>query len=76
MTSAATTDVRPPDVRASAEAHLRALVGSDDATLREDQWAAIEALAVNRRRALVVQRTSCCATRGPGRPSSCRRCSP
>jgi ATP-dependent DNA helicase RecQ len=52
MTSAATTDVRQ-----SAEAHLRALVGSDDATLREDQWAAIEALAVNRRRALVVQRT-------------------
>src|SRR6478736_1665450 len=45
------------DVRASAEAHLKALVGSDDATLREDQWAAIEALAVDRRRALVVQRT-------------------
>ncbi|GAA4704436.1 RecQ family ATP-dependent DNA helicase [Nocardioides conyzicola] len=45
------------DVRASAEAHLRALVGSDDARLREDQWSAIEALAVDRRRALVVQRT-------------------
>ncbi|MCW2796716.1 DEAD/DEAH box helicase, partial [Nocardioides sp.] len=45
------------DVRGSAEAHLRALVGSPDATLREDQWAAIEALAVHRRRALVVQRT-------------------
>jgi ATP-dependent DNA helicase RecQ len=45
------------DVRASAEAHLRALVGSDDAVLREDQWSAIEALAVDRRRALVVQRT-------------------
>src|SRR3954449_9394035 len=45
------------DARASAEAHLRALVGSDDARLREDQWAAIEALAVDRRRALVVQRT-------------------
>ena len=45
------------DARASAEAHLRALVGSDDAGLREDQWAAIEALAVDRRRALVVQRT-------------------
>jgi ATP-dependent DNA helicase RecQ len=56
MTSAA-TDVRPSDVRQSAEAHLKALVGSEDATLREDQWAAIEALAVNRRRALVVQRT-------------------
>ena len=45
------------DVRARAEAHLRALVGRDDATLREDQWTAIEALAVQRRRALVVQRT-------------------
>jgi len=45
------------DARASAEAHLKALVGSADATLREDQWAAIEALAVHRRRALVVQRT-------------------
>jgi ATP-dependent DNA helicase RecQ len=45
------------DVRASAEAHLRALVGREDATLREDQWTAIEALAVERRRALVVQRT-------------------
>ena len=33
------------------------LVGRDDAALREDQWAAIEALAVDRRRALVVQRT-------------------
>ena len=57
MDTAAQTDVRAPDVRQSAEAHLRALVGSDDATLREDQWAAIEALAVDRRRALVVQRT-------------------
>jgi ATP-dependent DNA helicase RecQ len=45
------------DVRAAAEAHLRALVGSDDARLREDQWAAIAALAVERRRALVVQKT-------------------
>lgn len=43
--------------RDQAEAHLRALVGRDDATLREDQWTAIEALAVDRRRALVVQRT-------------------
>jgi ATP-dependent DNA helicase RecQ len=43
--------------RERAEAHLRALVGSDDAVLREDQWSAIEALAVDRRRALVVQRT-------------------
>ncbi len=43
--------------RERAESHLRALVGRDDATLREDQWTAIEALAVGRRRALVVQRT-------------------
>jgi ATP-dependent DNA helicase RecQ len=55
----------PDDVRRSAredaERHLRALVGprngQGDAVLREDQWAAIEALAVDRRRALVVQRT-------------------
>jgi ATP-dependent DNA helicase RecQ len=45
------------DVRRAAEAHLRALVGRDDAELLEDQWTAIEALAVDRRRALVVQRT-------------------
>jgi ATP-dependent DNA helicase RecQ len=49
------------DVRREAEAHLRALVGpragQSDAVLREDQWTAIEALAVDRRRALVVQRT-------------------
>lgn len=44
-------------VRAEAEASLRALVGRPDAELREDQWTAIEALAVDRRRALVVQRT-------------------
>ena len=36
---------------------LRALVGRDDAVLRDDQWAAIEALVADRRRALVVQRT-------------------
>ena len=46
-----------PAVRLSAEAHLRALVGRDDARLRDDQWTAIEALAVDRRRSLVVQRT-------------------
>ncbi|HEX5090924.1 MAG TPA: DEAD/DEAH box helicase [Nocardioides sp.] len=44
-------------VRRDAERHLRALVGRDDAELRDDQWRAIEALAVERRRALVVQRT-------------------
>jgi ATP-dependent DNA helicase RecQ len=45
------------ETRRLAEAHLRALVGREDAALREDQWTAIEALAVDRRRALVVQRT-------------------
>ncbi|MDQ6526271.1 DEAD/DEAH box helicase [Nocardioides sp. LHD-245] len=44
-------------VRDRAEQHLRALVGSPDATLYDDQWAAIAALVVDRRRALVVQRT-------------------
>jgi ATP-dependent DNA helicase RecQ len=45
------------DVRADAERHLRALVGRDDAELRDDQWSAVEALVVGRRRSLVVQRT-------------------
>jgi ATP-dependent DNA helicase RecQ len=45
------------DLRQGAERHLRALVGRDDATLYDDQWAAIAALVVDRRRALVVQRT-------------------
>ena len=40
-----------------AAVHLRALVGSDSATLRDDQWTAIDALVAQRRRALVVQRT-------------------
>ena len=44
-------------VRERAEAVLRKLVGRSDAHLREDQWRAIEALVVARRRALVVQRT-------------------
>ncbi len=44
-------------LRDRAEWHLRALVGSDRATLRDDQWTAIEALVAGRRRALVVQRT-------------------
>lgn len=61
MSSSATdvtaTPVDRAAVRAEAEACLRALVGRDDAVLREDQWTAIEALAVDRRRALVVQRT-------------------
>jgi ATP-dependent DNA helicase RecQ len=59
-TPTVTDDVRL-SAREAAERHLRALVGpregQGDAVLREDQWAAIEALAVDRRRALVVQRT-------------------
>ena len=57
MDTDTTTPATATDVRARAEAQLRALVGRDDAVLREDQWTAIEALAVHRRRALVVQRT-------------------
>ncbi len=44
-------------MRERAEAVLRELVGRSDARLREDQWRAIEALVIARRRALVVQRT-------------------
>ncbi|WP_405011324.1 DEAD/DEAH box helicase [Kitasatospora sp. NBC_01539] len=43
-------------VRERAEAVLRELAGPA-AVLREDQWRAIEALVVDHRRALVVQRT-------------------
>ncbi|RZT81242.1 RecQ-like ATP-dependent DNA helicase [Micromonospora violae] len=43
-------------VRERAEAVLRRLAG-DQARLREDQWRAIEALVVDRRRVLCVQRT-------------------
>lgn len=43
-------------VRADAQAVLEQLAGPG-ATLRDDQWTAIEALVVHRRRALVVQRT-------------------
>ena len=46
----------PMIVRADAQLILEQLAGSD-ATLRDDQWRAIEALVVQRRRALVVQRT-------------------
>src|SRR3954454_22312006 len=46
----------PTDLRAEAERHLRALAGPD-AVLRDDQWRAIEALVVGRRRGLVVPRT-------------------
>ncbi|GII79848.1 ATP-dependent DNA helicase RecQ [Sphaerisporangium rufum] len=43
-------------LRAEAEGRLRALAG-EHARLRDDQWTAIRALVVERRRALVVQRT-------------------
>ncbi|MBB4689782.1 RecQ family ATP-dependent DNA helicase [Amycolatopsis jiangsuensis] len=43
-------------LRTRAETLLRALAG-DTATLRDDQWTAIEALVAQHRRALVVQRT-------------------
>src|SRR5256885_15669137 len=44
------------DVRDQAEGLLRALAGAE-ATLRDGQWRAIEALVVDRRRVLCVQRT-------------------
>ncbi|MFC0553572.1 RecQ family ATP-dependent DNA helicase [Planotetraspora thailandica] len=43
-------------LREEAEERLRALAG-EGARLRDDQWSAIKALVVDRRRALVVQRT-------------------
>ena len=51
-------ETRPGDdgLRAEAERCLRALAG-EHARLRDDQWTAIRALVVERRRALVVQRT-------------------
>ncbi|GAA3182438.1 MULTISPECIES: RecQ family ATP-dependent DNA helicase [Streptomyces] len=47
------------ELRAEADAILAELVGDPKgpATLREDQWQAVAALVVERRRALVVQRT-------------------
>ncbi|TSB17904.1 RecQ family ATP-dependent DNA helicase [Streptomyces benahoarensis] len=47
------------ELRAEADAILAELVGDPGgpATLREDQWQAVAALVVERRRALVVQRT-------------------
>src|SRR4051794_22871405 len=48
--------VETTSLRDAAEERLRALAGPD-ALLRDDQWRAIEALVVQRRRALVVQRT-------------------
>ena len=45
-----TTTQTPTSLRADAEALLSELAGPD-ARLREDQWTAIEALVVHRRRA-------------------------
>ncbi|MBM4632025.1 DEAD/DEAH box helicase [Rhodococcus hoagii] len=55
MTTATSTE-SAADLRDEAERLLRELAGPN-ARLREDQWTAIEALVVGRRRALVVQRT-------------------
>ncbi|MFC9997083.1 RecQ family ATP-dependent DNA helicase [Nocardia sp. NPDC127526] len=52
----ATSTTTTGDLREDAERLLRELAGPR-ARLREDQWTAIEALVVQRRRALVVQRT-------------------
>ncbi|MHA3019188.1 RecQ family ATP-dependent DNA helicase [Mycobacterium sp. BMJ-28] len=46
----------PTPTRTDAQAILEQLAGPE-AVLRDDQWTAIEALVVQRRRALVVQRT-------------------
>src|SRR5918995_160019 len=51
-----TTELPDTALRERAEEVLRTLAGPD-ARLRDDQWTAIHALVVQRRRALVVQRT-------------------
>ncbi|MDN4479493.1 RecQ family ATP-dependent DNA helicase [Demequina muriae] len=56
-TEPATASAGSTELRAEGEAALRALVGRDDAALRDDQWRAIEALVDRHARALVVQRT-------------------
>ncbi|WP_103503148.1 MULTISPECIES: ATP-dependent DNA helicase RecQ [unclassified Streptomyces] len=47
----------PGGLRAEADGILAKLVGNAGASLREDQWRAVEALVAEHRRALVVQRT-------------------
>ena len=54
--STSTTEIDRAALRSRADELLTALAGPG-ARLREDQWTAIEALVVDRRRALVVQRT-------------------
>jgi ATP-dependent DNA helicase RecQ len=44
-------------LRAEADAVLRRLVGHADASFRDGQWEAVEALVARRQRVLVVQRT-------------------
>ncbi len=59
MTSTTTAPAAPApgtELRERAEHHLRALVGPG-ARLRDDQWTAVEALAAQHRRVVVVQRT-------------------
>jgi ATP-dependent DNA helicase RecQ len=55
-TRAPATDAERAAVRECAEEVLRRLAG-ETARLRDDQWRAIEALVVDRRRVLCVQRT-------------------
>ncbi|MBW3067922.1 MULTISPECIES: DEAD/DEAH box helicase [unclassified Actinomyces] len=57
MNQPATNAAPASPIRERAEAVLRDLVGRADAQLRTDQLRAVEALVVQRRRALVVQRT-------------------
>ncbi|WP_280446611.1 hypothetical protein, partial [Nocardia brasiliensis] len=52
-------DLTAPDLHERAEALLRELAGPP-ARRRGDQWSAIEARVVERRRAHVVQRPGCC----------------
>ncbi|UQU64249.1 DEAD/DEAH box helicase [Couchioplanes caeruleus] len=56
MTSQAVSEAERLAVRECAEEVLRRLAG-EHAVLREDQWRAIEALVIDRRRVLCVQRT-------------------
>ncbi|GIM67317.1 ATP-dependent DNA helicase RecQ [Winogradskya consettensis] len=56
MTREAVSDAERAAVRECAEEVLRRLAG-EHAVLREDQWRAIEALVIDRRRVLCVQRT-------------------
>ena len=56
MTRSAVSEAERVAVRECAEEVLRRLAG-EHAVLREDQWLAIEALVIDRRRVLCVQRT-------------------